>query len=101
MPAEREILPFDPNIEYEWDGDDLFTMTGNQFASFHHMMMREMNLSGGAEMSVKVECFNAMWSIYTRSIENGKIWRKEQAKPETILNGKSSDDTLVNNLFAK
>lgn len=91
-----EILPYDPLAEYEWDGNDTFTMTGNQFASLYHMMMREMNQSGGAEMAVKMEVYNFMWNKYIESIGTGKIWVKKQPVPEAL---KSSDDGLVKNLF--
>lgn len=97
MPDPSMIIPpYDPLAEYEWDGNDIFTMTGNQFASLYHMMMREMNQSGGAEMALKVESYNAVWDRYMDGIRTGKIWIKKQPVPETL---KSSDDSIVKNLF--
>lgn len=93
---EQPILPYDPLAEYEWDGEGTFIFTGNQFASIYHMMMREMNQPGGAEMAVKMEVYSAMWDRYMDGIKTGKIWIKKQPVPETL---KASDDAVVKNLF--
>lgn len=87
---------YDPEKNYKWDEDQPFVFLGIQYASIYHMMMREMNLSGGAEMQVKLEVYSAMWSKFIEGIETGIIYEDKEPIPD-----KASSDKMVNNLFAK
>lgn len=87
---------YDPEKNYKWDEDQPFTFAGLQFASIYHMMMREMNLSGGAEMAVKLEVYSAMMSKFIEGIETGVIYEVTEEIPD-----KASSDSLVKDLFAK
>jgi hypothetical protein len=92
---------YDPKKDYHWHEDEIFTLTGIQFASFYHLLMRAMNNPGGAPLANVVEAYNVMWKIYIEGIASGKIVPETEPVPEALGNQTASNDPLVNNLFAK
>ena len=89
---------YDPKKEYSWNEDEIFTMTGIQFASFFHLCSNEMNVTGGATLGLKAEAFQVMMNIFRLHVENGKIYEKPKEEAPHTLN--SSNDPSINNLFS-
>lgn len=88
---------YDPEKTYSWNPQGIVTMTGQQFASFYHLLTQEMNERGGAPVSLKVEAFQVMMKVFTDGVETGQMYEVKEAAPETLP--KASEDASVNKLF--
>jgi hypothetical protein len=71
--AKHDKLTFDPSKEYKWDRDDIFEITGMQFASLYHLLSKEVNQVGGAPILLKMEAYNTMMDIFRVGVEQGVI----------------------------
>lgn len=64
---------FNPNVNYKWEPNDIFELTGQQLASLYHCLTREINEPGGSSVALKYEAFNTILDIFKRGVEQGAI----------------------------
>jgi len=91
--AEKAV--YSPDKNYKWDPIDTFQMTGQQFASFYHLLTQEVNSPSGAPIALKFEAFTVMMDIFKKAVEDGVITESSDMSEEMI-----SEDN-VHQLFNK
>lgn len=75
---------YNPNAAYKWDPQEIFEVTGQQFASFYHALTQEINNPGGAPIAIKYEAFTELMNIFRKGVEDGIVTETSDLKTEEI-----------------
>lgn len=88
---------FDPNknIPYRWEQDDIFEITGQQFASLYHALTQAVRNPGGAPMMLTYEAYNTVMNIFSIGVQQGIIVEQDG------IPSAAEADGMVKNLFNK
>jgi hypothetical protein len=75
---------FDPNrnVPYKWEPDDIFEITGQQFAAIYHALNSEVKNPGGAPMFLTYEAYQAVMSVFAIGVQQGVIREADHPKME-------------------
>lgn len=85
---------FEPNKAYKWNPDDIFEITGQQFASIYHALNAEVTTTAGATIAQKYEAYSVMLDVFKDGVEQGVIVESEL--PEVIA---VEEDKGIKKLF--
>lgn len=88
---------FVPGVNYRWEPEDVFEITGQQLANLYHCSNSEINNPGGATIAQKYEAYNTVMDILKLGVEQGVIVESDLSN----LNAEKLPeiDSRVNNLF--
>lgn len=73
---------FEPNKPYKWSPDDIFEITGQQFASIYHALNATVTTKEGATIAQLYEAYSVALSVFKDGVEQGVI--VEDGIPEEI-----------------
>lgn len=94
----KENTPtFDPQKNYRWDPQDVFELTGQQFASIYHALNQEINNPGGTSIALKVEAFGVVMDMFKHGVAQGVITEQVPMDADTP----AQVEGKVKNLFKK
>lgn len=88
MAKVKSVAEFNPSNSYKWDPKDIFEITGQQFASFYHLLNREMNEVGGAPLALKAEAFGVMMDIFKSAVASGIVVEADLSDTPEQVGGK-------------
>ncbi len=77
---KQESSKFEINKPYAWEPDDIFEITGQQFALLYHALTQEINNAGGASIAQKYQAYLVMMEIFEDGVKQGVIKEKEEPK---------------------
>jgi hypothetical protein len=88
MSKQVKMKPnFDPKKNYKWEPSDTFKLTGQQFASLYHLLSQEMNVPGGAPLSLKVEAHGVIMALFQEGVVEGVISEANQEDITAVEEG--------------
>ena len=92
---------YDPEKQYEWHpSNSVFHFTGQEFASFYHLLTQEMNQIGGATLAIKREAYDVMMRKFVQGVESGVIFERKEKSPMALSAVKADEDPAVKSLFS-
>jgi hypothetical protein len=88
---------------YKWDPQDVFEITGQQFAALYHALNQEVIEKGGAPIQMKYEAYNVVMELLRRGIEQGVIVEANtsQVIASEVATGMKEVESKVKTLFDK
>lgn len=82
---------FVPGRAYKWNPQDIFEITGQQFAAIYHMLIEEVNNPAGASIGRKIEAYETIMGIFKSGVEQGAIIEHDEMPPVSDLDDKVKD----------
>ncbi len=68
---------FEPNKPYKWNPDDIFEITGQQFASIYHALNAAVTTREGATLAQMYEAYSVTLDVFKDGVEQGVIVENE------------------------
>lgn len=85
---DRSSNGFDPNKAYKWEPDDIFEITGLQFATLYHMINEAVTQPGGATVGRIMDAHKVLTELFTLGIEHGVIVEKRHEDTVQEIDGR-------------